>query len=563
MQHFPTKILLAILVLSFGSDLCRAQNLEDNLAKYWLYRNFYKKQFIVVGDNAGESIPFAAYYPNEDLSYQGTWNHQLECYPIPSGMGALTTGDATLQIGIYLGILATEYALLKKAGYATTGTEQEIYFAIKAFERIDLAAEEYFGNPEANDASFFLRDDIPYGFTKDEQGAYFIPSYLATNPNDTLIHVVKGDFTCANLSEERKYPGVTSQDQVAHLSVGFTLLQRYLNEEAEYQGVPLKAYGRTVYRRMYDAFKANGFVAGKPVQLPASWRLDYRSLIQAGYPFKRVINLFYGGNEFNPGTDRTNWINIFLPGYLLSPDKPYNWAMGLIWASIGDAVSSENWLAQQTKDRHLELYALLHACIHDKPVGNALSESDFMNLLNSAPCNPPCKDGNTGCPTPDNVDWNVGYRWTNNSRNSDQGWQRGFFNGADYMLLYNLFHLKYLQEETFYPPATPPCDFFSDVPFDSIPRVVSTAQINYQKAFSLSCFPHPASSVLNVRLPDDLAGASAVLRILDVSGREVRSLSVSSMRDMIEVSVEALPKQMYFLELQTNGQRYVGKFVKF
>jgi hypothetical protein len=563
MQHLSTKILLSILVFSCGPGLCRAQSVEDNLAKYWLYRNFYKKQFIVVGDNAGESIPFAAYYPNEDLSYQGTWNHQLECYPIPSGLGALTTGDATLQIGIYLGILATEYALLKQTGYSTAGTEREIFFAIKAFERLDLAAEAFFGNPGANDATFFLRDDIPFGFTKDEQGAYFIPSYLATNPNDTLIHVVKGDFTCANLSEERKYPGVTSQDQVAHLSVGFTLLQRYLDEEAEYQGVLLKAYGRTVYRRMYDAFKANGFVAGKPVQLPASWRLDYRSLIQAGYPFKRVINLFYGGNEFNPGTDRTNWINIFLPGYLLSPDKPYNWAMGLIWAAIGDAVNSENWLAQQTKDRHLELYALLHACIHNKPVGDALSGSDFMNLLNSAPCNPPCKDGNTGCPTPDNADWNVGYRWTNNSRNSDQGWQRGFFNGADYMLLYNLYHLKYLDDFAFYPPPAPPCAFFSNVPFDSIPKLVSTSLNPANEVFTLKIFPNPASNILNIQLSEVTLGSHATWRILDVSGREIWRQATLLNRAVLELTVGHLPEQMYFLELQTNERRFVGKFVKF
>jgi len=563
MLRVSTRMLLAIVALAFSSDFCRAQSAEDNLAKYWLYRNFYKKQFIVVGNEAGQSIPFAAYYPNEDLSYQGTWNHQLECYPIPSGIGALTTGDATLQIGIYLGILATEYALLKQTGYSTAGTEREIYFAIKAFERLDLAAEAYFGNPGANDATFFLRDDIPFGFVRDGDGQYYIPSYLADQPDNARIHVVKGDFTCANLSEERKYPGVTSQDQVAHLSVGFTLLQRYLDDDATFEGVPLKAYGRTVYRRMYDAFKANGFVAGKPQQLPASWRFDYRSLIQAGYPFKRVINLFYGGNEFNPGADRTNWLNLFLPGYLLSPDKPYNWAMGLIWAAIGDAVNSENWLAQQTKDRHLELYALLHACIHNKPVGDALSESDFMNLLNAAPCNPPCKDGNTGCPTPDNADWNVGYRWTNNSRNSDQGWQRGFFNGADYMLLYNLYHLKYINDVAFYPPPTPPCGFFTDVPFDSIPKVVSTSLNHSKEVFSLKIFPNPVSNVLNMQLPEATIGGNAVWRILDVSGREIWSQSAQLSQTVFELSVEQLPKQMYFLELQTDDGRYVGKFVKF
>lgn len=561
-------MLLRFLVLHclfiFSCTWVCSQTPEDNLSKYWQYRNLYKKQFVFVGDNPGESIPFATMHPNEDISWNGTWDRQLECFPRPSGIGAITTGDATLQIGIYLGVLATEYALLKPLGYSTSGIEREIFYAIKAFERLDVSAESYFGNPGANDPSFFLRDDVPFGFATDNTENYWIRNLIAANPADSLIHVVKGDFTCANLSEEAKYPGVTSQDQVAHLSLGFTLIQRYLDDEAQFNGVGLKEYGRVVYRRLYDGFKANGFIAGKPVQLPNSWRLDYRSLIQAGYPFKRVINLFYGGNEFNPGADRTNWLNLFLPGYLLNTDKPYNAAMGFIWAAIGDAVNSENWLATETKKRHLELYALLHACIYNKNVGADLPEAHFRNLIDVAPCNIPCSYAPSGCPTPDNADWNAGYRWTNNNRNSNQDWQRGFYNGIDYMLLYNLYHLKFNPGVDYYPPGPPPCDFYANIPFDSIPQKVSTGLETPLKNFELDIFPNPAHQYIQVAIPFEKSNnhQEVTVQIFSLTGSLMQSNIMNTHQTLQKIDITALPPQMYIIEILSNEQRYTGKFVK-
>jgi hypothetical protein len=555
-------LFICLINLIFQSAF--SQTPEDNLSKYWQYRNLFKKQFVFVGENPGEGIPFATLHPNEDISWNGTWDRQLECFPRPSGIGAITTGDATLQIGIYLGVLATEYALLKPLGYSTSGIEREIYHAIKAFERLDLGAEAYFGNPGPNDPTFFLRDDIPFGFARDSEEKYWIRNWIAANPADSLIHVVKGDFTCANLSEEAKYPGVTSQDQVAHLSLGFTLLQGYLDNEAQFNGVGLKEYGRVVYRRLYDGFKANGFVAGKPVQLPNSWRLDYRSLIQAGYPFKRVINLFFGGNEFNPGTDRNNWLNLFLPGYLLNPDKPYNAAMGFIWAAIGDAINSENWLATETKKRHLEVYALLHACIHNKNVGADLPEAHFRNLLDVAPCNIPCSYAPSGCPTPENVDWNAGYRWTNNNRNSNQDWQRGFFNGIDYMLLYNLYHLKYNPGVAYYPPAPPPCDFYAAIPFDSIPQRINTGRTGINTNPQIAVYPNPAQQYIQLVLPNEWTGLqpSIVVHIYSISGALMQSSVIKGNAATHQLDVSGLPPQMYFIELSSSESTYSGKFIK-
>ena len=44
-----------------------------------------------------------------------------------------------------MGMLATEYKLLKNEGKDTTKTLQELMYAINAIERLDSSAESYFG----------------------------------------------------------------------------------------------------------------------------------------------------------------------------------------------------------------------------------------------------------------------------------------------------------------------------------------------------------------------------------------------------------------------------------
>jgi hypothetical protein len=81
--------LLIVFLLLTCIPLAYAQDETDNLAKHWQYRNAYKKHFVVVGENQGQSIPFATVHPNEDISWDGLWNHHLVCYPRPSGNGGL------------------------------------------------------------------------------------------------------------------------------------------------------------------------------------------------------------------------------------------------------------------------------------------------------------------------------------------------------------------------------------------------------------------------------------------------------------------------------------------
>jgi hypothetical protein len=52
-------------------------------------------------------------------------------------------GDETIALGYYLGVLATEYKLLKNNNKPVLETIKEIYYALEAFNRIDYYTETY------------------------------------------------------------------------------------------------------------------------------------------------------------------------------------------------------------------------------------------------------------------------------------------------------------------------------------------------------------------------------------------------------------------------------------
>jgi hypothetical protein len=62
--------------------------------------------------------------------------------------GVLRFSDNSLiRIGTYLGVLATEWALLHRSGASKVQTEMEIYYALKAIDRLDWAGETAYGMP--------------------------------------------------------------------------------------------------------------------------------------------------------------------------------------------------------------------------------------------------------------------------------------------------------------------------------------------------------------------------------------------------------------------------------
>lgn len=108
-----TLLLLGLIIpqLTFSQT---PQTDQQNLEKYWKFRNTFREQFVKIGPLPGESLPAGALKPCDcvddlDESQDGTiWG--ATCY------GEMHWGDGMIRHGHYLGLLATEYRLLKNSG---------------------------------------------------------------------------------------------------------------------------------------------------------------------------------------------------------------------------------------------------------------------------------------------------------------------------------------------------------------------------------------------------------------------------------------------------------------
>ncbi len=147
------KVILFTLAALFQNQIC-AQNLDSlNQEKYWSYRDRVLKFFTHVGDQRGESLIMDVIV--RDLNCGDVKGDRLE------------SGDVMAAHGLYLGVLATEYSLLQNTDdfAKLEACKNELYYAIKAIDRVDGFAETYFTDTLVTDTKgFFVRDDIPQNY---------------------------------------------------------------------------------------------------------------------------------------------------------------------------------------------------------------------------------------------------------------------------------------------------------------------------------------------------------------------------------------------------------------
>jgi hypothetical protein len=170
--------------------------------KYEKYRRILRKRFLIIGRTQGHSLPADT-----------------------RSSGCIHFGDATVFLGWYMGVLATEFYLLSE-GLITTQTLRpqktlrELYFALTALRRLIDTAACCFGPSPIQYRGFFIRDDVPAELKDHFPGVDEIESdYLGANPF---------------MKEE-------SQDQLIHLLLGLALVNKFIPPNAIIQGLPLAA----------------------------------------------------------------------------------------------------------------------------------------------------------------------------------------------------------------------------------------------------------------------------------------------------------------------------------
>lgn len=158
------KITIIFILVQCCFVNTKSQNSNYDLHnKYWFYKARFNNDFVSIGTDAGQSIPFNQRGFNDSYTYS-------------SPSYTLKVGDASAQLGMYVGVLATEYRLLKDKGQDVSKVKHELFCALNAINRIDFNAEPIISNnPNSHNYNspmgpnlngFFVRDDIPEDFVK-------------------------------------------------------------------------------------------------------------------------------------------------------------------------------------------------------------------------------------------------------------------------------------------------------------------------------------------------------------------------------------------------------------
>lgn len=165
----------------------------NNLQKYWYYRYRLVNDFLFISETneAGSSIPAIKRLQGNAVDEQpgapSGWAATPTTYPTDTpwqcgSCNTLSFGDATVDLGHYIQMLATEEELLQQTSHEVTRSQYELKHALDAFDRLDDNAEQYCHDVNFNLGTFhgypgtltsysisysdrhngfFLRDDVP------------------------------------------------------------------------------------------------------------------------------------------------------------------------------------------------------------------------------------------------------------------------------------------------------------------------------------------------------------------------------------------------------------------
>lgn len=184
------NIILMLLFIGVNSiGFTQTQNMSGDLTKYWFYRWRLRNDFMVMGSEQGQSLVI------QDRSTERK--------------SIIRFADATLMHGYYLTMLAIEHKILADLGRTEDlkNNERELYYALKAIERLDEFAETIYSdattgsNQDAHRIDdtpqrrcrngYFFRDDVPPTFINLDPSSpqnLYTSNYYHLNNGKTGIH---------------------------------------------------------------------------------------------------------------------------------------------------------------------------------------------------------------------------------------------------------------------------------------------------------------------------------------------------------------------------------------
>lgn len=231
MKHCTIVLLALLSASSFAQTIGSNEH-----SKYWYYRQQLLSEFVVTG----EENPITCDQPS-GLSIPANLIN------INEGGERANMGESPLVMGWYIAVLATEYKLLRQYGQPTERTLQELYYALKVYERLDRKCERLFwpydrntGCPTGNYNGLMCRGDALEGF-----GALANPAFKARFTWGGKVHYG------SSLSEQRASPdekinAYLSPDQVSGILLGCAMAKACVPPEVTFRGVSIHNYAKSI-----------------------------------------------------------------------------------------------------------------------------------------------------------------------------------------------------------------------------------------------------------------------------------------------------------------------------
>ena len=437
-------LLLSIFIAINTFSQIKAQSLDT---KYDNYRNNLVNYYMLgVGDIDGYSIA---------ASERQTESHRIKW------------ADATISLGHYIGVLATEYHILSAEKQNTQQTIKELYYAISALYRLDYRAETYYIGEDsikgvAKLNGFFIRDDI--GSLSDKE-------YHRLNNNSKLTSVNRFE---SDLMDYDKALGFSinnemSKDQVIFLLMGLQLVDKYIPEEISYYKggeriainyspniSSIKLAAKHISILMLEYISSNKNLLGWYIKNPITNKKVKRGFNAFHFQAKAYNKIYERYTDGNNIYGRCNRLTSAIENGLLrisigTITKKGQGHMVLTLAAISNQFGKKTQskifkysFKKYSTNANYEWESLLHAVLFSVKNDSLNAKKVwFENFLSDAPMNGPYNFKN-GDKT--SYDWSVSRRTTQPENRGDKytGY-KATFNGLDYMLIYNLYRIYYLQ----------------------------------------------------------------------------------------------------------------------
>ena len=282
MKKIIPGLFFLILAIPF---YCQTQ--QDNLTKYWDYRERLRNKFMVVSENVME---YGTNIPAAEIFYNDTTDRTKN---------RISWGDANGNMSQYLSVLATELWILKNNGQDYSTTLKELYYAMFALERLDKFSESNIRWVNANNHWYYNSSGIYIKYLAGDINGFSIrddvtPEFWDNHRSHFDADKCSGHFISTRINGDCIPMEENSQDVIEHNMLGLGLISKLVGSESV-ENVPYSEIDSYILSYLTN----KGIITCDPTIYPKTVNFS----LWASDIVKRYINYMQYAGTWNKGLE--------------------------------------------------------------------------------------------------------------------------------------------------------------------------------------------------------------------------------------------------------------------